>query len=119
MTTALIFDVNEETFQEKVLAASHQRPILVDFWAEWCPPCHALTPVLERVTASYHGDVLLAKVEADDNMKLAGRYQLRGFPTVILFYQGEERGRFSGARPEPFVRDFIEDALPEHEPPLA
>lgn len=119
MTTALIFDVNEDSFQEKVLDASHERPIMVDFWAEWCPPCHALTPVLERVTASYHGDVLLAKVEADDNMKLAGRYQLRGFPTVIMFYQGKERGRFSGAKPEPFVRDFIEEALPEHEPPLS
>lgn len=118
MTTALIFDVNEDSFQGKVLQASGERPIMVDFWAEWCPPCHALTPVLERVTASYHGDVLLAKVEVDDNMKLAGRYQLRGFPTVILFYQGREVGRFSGAKPEPFVRDFIEDSLPGHEPPL-
>jgi putative thioredoxin len=118
MTTALIFDVNEDSFPEKVLQASRERPIMVDFWAEWCPPCHALTPVLERVTASYHGDVLLAKVEVDDNMKLAGRYQLRGFPTVILFYQAHEVGRFSGAKPEPFVRDFIEDSLPEHEPPL-
>ncbi|UCH53463.1 MAG: thioredoxin fold domain-containing protein [Pseudomonadota bacterium] len=118
MTTALIFETNESDFELKVLEASRERPVLVDFWAEWCPPCHALTPVLERVTVSYRGDVLLAKVEADENMRLAGRYQLRGFPTVILFYRGSEVSRFSGAKPEPFVRDFIEDALPLTEPSL-
>jgi putative thioredoxin len=84
---------------------------MVDFWADWCPPCRVLTPVLEKVTYGLHGEVLLVKVEVDDNMRLAGRYHLRGFPTVILFVQGEEAGRFSGARTEQQVRAFLSDHL--------
>ena len=102
-----IIDVNEPDFEERVLAASRTTPVMVDFWAEWCPPCRALTPVLERVTAELGGRVILAKVDADENMKLAGRYQLRGFPTVILFIGGEEVGRFSSAWSPEFVREFL------------
>lgn len=102
-----IIDVNEPDFEERVIAASRTTPVMVDFWAEWCPPCRALTPVLERVTAEFGGRVILAKVDADENMKLAGRYQLRGFPTVILFIDGAEVGRFSSARPPEFVREFL------------
>ncbi|MGA9031248.1 MAG: thioredoxin domain-containing protein [Sulfuricaulis sp.] len=112
MPYSFIFDVNETDFSEKVLEASHRQPVLVDFWADWCPPCRFLTPVLEQVTQGYRGEVLLAKVEVDDNMHLAGRYQLRGFPTVILFIQGQEAGRFSGARTEPQVRAFISGLAP-------
>lgn len=106
-----IFDVNEHDFREKVLEASHVTPILVDFWAEWCPPCHALAPVLERIVHHDAGQLRLAKVDADENMKLAGHYKLRGFPTVILFQNGEERGRFSGAKPERVVREFLDEHL--------
>ena len=112
MPYSFIFDVNETDFSEKVLAASHKQPVLVDFWADWCPPCRFLTPVLEKVTQGYRGKVLLAKVEVDENMHLAGRYKLRGFPTVILFIQGEEAGRFSGARPEQQVHTFISGLVP-------
>ena len=103
----MIIDVTEASFETEVLAASHRVPVLVDFWAEWCPPCRALTPVLERVVRAKGGELRLAKIEADDNMRLAGRYQLRGFPTVILFVAGAEVGRFSGARSEEWVQDFI------------
>lgn len=82
--------------------------MLVDFWAEWCAPCLVLGPVLERVVQAYDGLFLLAKVEVDDNMRLAGHYKLRGFPTVILFRNGEPVARFSGAQPEYAVREFIE-----------
>jgi putative thioredoxin len=104
-----IFDTDLAHFEHDVIEASHTGPVLVDFWAEWCPPCRALTPVLERVVASHGGRIRLAKVEVDagDNMKLAGRYGLRGFPTVLLFVAGEIVGRFSSARPEHWVRDFI------------
>ena len=112
MPHSFIFDVNETYFSEKVLEASHQQPVLVDFWADLCPPCRFLTPVLEKVTQDYRGEVLLAKVEADEDMRLAGRYQLRGFPTVILFIRGEEAGRFSGARSEQQVRTFISGLAP-------
>jgi putative thioredoxin len=95
-----VFDVHYEDFQTQVIAASSEQPILVDFWADWCGPCHALAPHLKRVIEEHAGRLRLAKVEVDEgeNMRLAGHYRVRGFPTVILFQHGEERGRFSGAR---------------------
>ncbi len=110
MLLPMIFDVNEHDFTHKVLGASRDKPVMVDFWAEWCPPCRALTPVLERVVRQRH-DVRLAKVDADENMRLAGRYQLRGFPTVILFRHGEEVARFSGARTPQQVQAFLNQHL--------
>lgn len=110
MRPPLIFDVNEHDFTHKVLDASRDKPVMVDFWADWCPPCRVLTPVLERIT-QLRDDVRLAKIEVDENMKLAGRYQLRGFPTVILFRDGEERGRFSSARTLQQVQAFLEQHL--------
>lgn len=112
-----IFDINHEEFHARVIDASRERPILVDFWAEWCAPCHALSPHLMRVIDECAGSILLAKVEVDegDNMKLAGHYRLRGFPTVILFQNGEERGRFSGSRSSHQVRDWIHEHLDTEE----
>jgi thioredoxin 1 len=85
----------------------------VDFWADWCAPCHALSPHLARVVDEYSGSIRLAKVEVDegDNMKLAGHYRLRGFPTVILFQNGQESGRFSGSRSTHQVRDWLHEHL--------
>ena len=104
-----IFDVDLAGFEAAVIEASQTVPVLVDFWADWCPPCRALTPVLERVAHARNGKLKLAKVEVDEgaNMKLAGRYGLKGFPTVLLFLGGEIKGRFSGARAEHWVRDFL------------
>jgi putative thioredoxin len=108
-----VFTVHLDRFQEDVLAASRLRPILVDFWADWCSPCHALAPHLERVVGELDGAVGLAKIEVDEgeNMKLAGHYRLRGFPTVILFQDGQERGRFSGARSSHQLRDWLAQHL--------
>ena len=104
-----IHTVDYEDFDQKVIAASHERTMLVDLWAEWCSPCIVIAPVLERVVAEYGGRVHLAKVEVDagHNMKLAGHYRARGFPTILLFEDGEERGRFHGAHPIPYVRSFL------------
>lgn len=104
-----IFDVDLADFDAKVLDASKSTPVLVDFWADWCPPCRALTPVLERVATALAGKLKLAKVEVDEgaNMKLAGRYGLKGFPTVLLFIDGEIQGRFAGARAEHWVKEFL------------
>ena len=112
MTTySFIFDINGiADFEERVLKASHRNPVLVDFWADWCGPCLYLDPVLKAVIPEYHGKVLLAKLdtEEDENMKLAGRHQVRGFPTVLLIENGQEVARFSSARTQPFVREFID-----------
>ncbi|MCU7890682.1 MAG: thioredoxin [Candidatus Thiodiazotropha sp. (ex Ustalcina ferruginea)] len=109
-----IFDVEEATYDEKVIQASHQQPILVDFWAEWCAPCISLSPALERVIKELEGLVMLAKLEVDDNMRLAGHYRLRGFPTVILFVGGEEAGRFHGSRASHWLREWIEEHLGDY-----
>lgn len=100
-------------FSEKVLDASFKRPVIVDFWADWCPPCIVIAPVLEKVVKEYEKDLSLVKVEVDagENMKLAGRYKLRGFPTVMLFLDGEEAGRFSGARPYGEIKGFLDQYL--------
>ena len=107
--TALIFDTHLSQFEKDVVEASYAQPVLVDFWANWCPPCSTLTPILERLIPSYGGRIRLAKIEvdADENMKLAGRYAMRGFPTVLLFMKGEMLARFHSAKSELWVRAFI------------
>lgn len=112
--SAYIFDVDEASFDQRVLQDSMQQPILVDFWAQWCAPCRSLTPALERVVEELEGRVRLAKVEVDDNMRLAGHFRLRGFPTVILFVGGEEIGRFHGTRASHWLREWIEGSLGDH-----
>lgn len=111
----LIFDTDLHHFEEDVIEASRRHVVLLDMWADWCGPCHFLSPVLAKVIPTYNGRVKLAKIEVDedDNMKVAGRYGARGFPTVLLFVDGEEKARFHGAKPEHFVRQFIEEHLPD------
>lgn len=105
-----IFVVNLDDFEEKVIQASQHKPILVDLWAEWCGPCRVIAPILEQLADEMDGEIGIAKIEVDedDNMKIAGRYQVKGFPTLILFQYGEEQARFSGAKPLGFIRDFVD-----------
>ena len=105
-----IFISNLENFQSRVLDESHNKPVLVDLWAEWCSPCRVIAPLLEKLSIEFGNTLGIAKIEVDEdeNMKLAGRYQVRGFPTLILFVDAKETGRFSGAKSLHFMRDFIE-----------
>jgi putative thioredoxin len=114
-TSAHIFDIDLDGFQREVIEGSGVQPILVDFWADWCAPCHALAPPLGRVVTDLAGRIRLAKIEVDEgeNMKLAGQYKLRGFPTVILFHRGQELARFSGARSRHEILDWLRAHLPE------
>lgn len=108
-----IFDVSFEDYDEKVIAASHDVPVLVDLWADWCMPCLVIAPKLKALIEEYAGRLKLAKVEVDEgeNMRLAGKYRVRGFPTVILFIDGEEKARFHGAQPLSFLREFVDEHL--------
>lgn len=108
-----IFDTSVETFNEDVINASHQYPILVDLWADWCPPCVVVAPILKQVIESYDKKIALAKLEVDEgkNMKIAGQYQVRGFPTILFIQNGEEKARFSGAKSASFIEDFIDEHI--------
>lgn len=108
-----IFNVNLDDFESRVIEVSSHHPVLVDFWADWCPPCIAIAPIMEKAVNAWESEIELAKLEVDegDNMKIAGRYQVRGFPTIIAFINGEEHGRFSGAKSLSFVEQFIADAI--------
>ena len=110
---ALIFNVDLEHFENRVLVASNDIPVLVDLWAEWCSPCLVIAPVLKKLIDEYDGKLKLAKVEVDEgeNMKLAGHYKVRGFPTVLLINKCEEIARFSGAKPLSFLRNFIDENI--------
>lgn len=109
-----VCDVTEADFEQGVVARSHKVPILVDIGADWCGPCRVLTPLLERLANDYAGAFVLANVDADENMKLAGRHKVRGFPTVIAYSRGEEIGRFHSAQTEGFLRRFIDDVIARH-----
>ncbi|TDK33568.1 thioredoxin [Luteimonas terrae] len=102
-----IFDVTTATFEAEVLQASLERPVLVDFWAEWCGPCKSLGPVLEKLAAEYNGAFVLAKVDVDKEQQIAAAFQIRSVPTVFLLIGGQPVDGFPGALPEGEVREFL------------
>ena len=108
-----IFDTAVETFEKEVIDASHHYPILVDLWADWCPPCIVIAPIIQNVVEHYESKIALAKLEVDEgkNMKIAGQYQVRGFPTILLIQNGEEKARFSGAQSATFIEQFIDENI--------
>lgn len=110
MTSKNYFNVNLDDFDKKVIQTSETIPVLVDFWADWCGPCIVIAPILEKIISDYNGSIQLAKLEVDEgeNMKLAGKYQVRGFPTIILFEKGIEIERFSSAQSYGFIDQFIQ-----------
>jgi putative thioredoxin len=102
-----VFDATHDNFEADVLQASLQAPVLVDFWAEWCGPCKALGPVLEKLATEYNGAFRLAKIDVDKEQALAGMFGVRSIPTVMLVKDGQIADGFAGALPEGQVREFL------------
>ncbi|HET7589634.1 MAG TPA: thioredoxin domain-containing protein [Solirubrobacterales bacterium] len=105
-------DVTESSFESEVIARSRDLPVVVDFWAEWCGPCKALSPALERAEAARGGKVVLAKVDTDANQQLAAAFQIQGIPAVKAFRDGRIVDEFTGALPPTQVEAFFDKLVP-------
>jgi putative thioredoxin len=105
-------DVTTATFESEVLEASKTLPVVVDFWAPWCGPCRALTPIIEKVAKEYAGRVKLVKVNSDDNQDVSAAFNIRSIPNVIAFKDGKPAAQFVGAQPEGQIRAFFDKLLP-------
>ena len=105
-------EVTDADFQQRVLERSAQVPVLVDFWADWCQPCHMLAPVIEAAVDAHAGRIELAKLDTERNQATAARYGVRGLPTVKAFRDGEVVDEFTGAQPPPVVERFVAGLVP-------
>ncbi len=103
----IVFDAAELDFQQRVVEASRDVPVAVDYWAAWCAPCRSLAPILEKVVREYRGAIKLAKVDTEENRELATSQGIQSLPTVHLYKQGKVVDAFSGAYPESAVREFL------------
>jgi putative thioredoxin len=106
-----VIDVDEQSFQTDVLERSLQVPVVVDLWATWCQPCKQLSPVLERLAEQGGGTWILAKIDIDANPRIAQAFGVQSIPTVIALAGGQPVEAFSGAQPEPQVRQWIETLI--------
>ncbi len=119
MASEFIVDVSETDFEFEVLVYSQNNPVVVDFWAPWCQPCKALTPLLEKLAEEAVGAFRLARVNVDENPNLAVRYGVRSIPTVKAFSQGQAVAEFVGLQPEARIREFLTRLLPPSKTALA
>lgn len=104
--------VSDANFQAEVLDASKTQPVMVDFWAEWCGPCRALSPTVDAIAAERAGKLKVVKMNVDENMNTPGKYNVRGIPTLLIFKGGQVAEQIVGAVP----KENIEKALERHLP---
>lgn len=112
MTTGAVLEATDATFADVVLRRSHQMPVIVDFWAAWCEPCHILSPTLEKLAGEYAGRVQLVKVNIDQNPMVTQQYGIQSIPAVKAFEGGGVTSEFAGAQPEEQVRAFFDILVP-------
>ena len=108
-------DVTDATFETEVVERSKQTPVVIDLWAEWCGPCRQLGPIIEKVVADTDGQVVLAKVDVDQNPQVSAAFKVQGIPAVYAMSGGEVVDNFVGAKGEAEVRAFVEKLIPSEQ----
>ncbi|WP_049722226.1 thioredoxin [Gilvimarinus polysaccharolyticus] len=108
-----IVNVTAENAQQHIIDASFNTLVMVDFWADWSEPCKTLVPLLEKIASEYPSDLVLAKINADEQQMLASQFGVRSVPTVMLIKDGQPVDGFAGAQPEPQIREMLDKYLPK------
>jgi thioredoxin 1 len=103
--------VTDSNFQAEVLDASNTQPVMVDFWADWCRPCHMLSPTVAEIAQDYAGRLKVVKMNVDENMNSASKYNIRGIPTLLIFKGGQVAEQIVGAYPKDQITKFVDRHL--------
>jgi len=107
-----MLNLTDENFENEIQTT--EKPILVDFFAVWCPPCQVLSPILEKLESEFKKELIFAKINVDSSPKASQKYGINPIPTVILFKKGEPAGEFTGLKPEAEIREWLEKQLKEN-----
>lgn len=103
-----ISSVTDSSFQSEVIDASNAQPVMVDFWADWCRPCHMLAPTVAEIANDYAGKLKVVKLNVDENVNSAGRYNIRGIPTLLIFKAGQVADQIVGAVPKEQISKIVD-----------
>ena len=106
-----IRNVNDNDFQAEVIEASKNQPVMVDFWADWCRPCHMLAPTVAEIAHDYSGKLKVVKLNVDENLNAPGRFNIRGIPTLLIFKGGQVADQIVGAVPKEQITKVLERHL--------
>jgi len=106
-----IRSVTDSDFQSEVIDASKAQPVMVDFWAEWCRPCHVLAPAVAEIANDFSGKLKVVKMNVDENINSPGRYNIRGIPTLLIFKGGQVADQIVGAVPKEQIQKVLERHL--------
>jgi thioredoxin len=101
-------NVNDSNFQAEVIDASNTQPVMVDFWADWCRPCHMLSPTVSEIATDYAGKLKVVKLNVDENVNSAGRFNIRGIPTLLIFKGGQVADQIVGAVPKEQISKTVD-----------
>ena len=103
-----VTSVTDSSFQAEVIDASNAQPVMVDFWADWCRPCHMLAPTVAEIAQAYAGKLKVVKLNVDENVNSAGRFNIRGIPTLLIFKGGQVADQIVGAVPKDAITKVVD-----------